>query len=75
MLSNLPPGCTNGDIDRAMGVDSRMEAAEEWAIEELATHCKTPNEYRLAVFCGVAAVAAMRDPMQQIINDQATRRC
>lgn len=70
MASNLPPGCTVGDIERAMGGDSRMEAAEEWAIEELDKHCKTPDEYRFAVLAGIAAVEALRGPVQQIVNDR-----
>lgn len=68
MPSNLPPGVTGSMIDRAMGVGSPLEAAEEWAIDELHKHCKTPAEYQIAVLAGIAAMQATRQPIRDEVK-------
>lgn len=67
-MSNLAPGCTSGDIERAMGVVSQIQAAEEWVLELLAERCRTPAEYRLAIMAGVAAMEASRQPPNDEMN-------
>jgi hypothetical protein len=64
---NLPPGCSVNDIPGA--TEHALESVMEWAVDRLIRGCNSPEEVRIAVIVGLAAVRTARPVVKAAVHD------